>query len=141
MHDKKTCGRPDGGNKHFIQDFGRRIRSVRLEHNIPLAEFARALHMNEKTLIRIENGSMQPDGWLMFILESSLSINVNWLMTGEGEMMSGKGGNRKELAQLLAMYKRLSRNSQDRILSIIKMLIHSDHGERLKRLACANHDD
>lgn len=141
FHNKKTCSKLEDKTTDFNEALGLRIRSIRLQNKIPQAEFARVLHVNEKLLAKIEKGLEQPDGWLLFILESSLAINVNWLMTGEGEMIRGKGRSKEDLAYLLIMYNQLSKNSKNRVINIIKMFIHSDHTDMLKRLAGVNYED
>lgn len=123
------------------KELGLRIRSIRLQNEIPQAEFARTLHINEKLLAKIENGLEKPDAWLLFILESNHGINVNWLLTGEGEMIIKNGRSKKDLAYMLTIYDRLSKNSQKRIVNIIKMLIHSDHADMFKQKADENYED
>lgn len=125
----------------MIKELGLRIRSIRLQNEIPQAEFARTLHVNEKLLAKIENGLERPDAWLLFILESNHGINVHWLITGEGEMLRKNGRSKKDLTYMLTIYNRLSKNSQKRIVNIIKMLIHSDHVDMFKQIASEKYED
>jgi len=129
IHRKRLEYELEDAKKVFAKDLGSRIREVRLLKNMAKAGFAMALMVSMKTLSEIENGERQPDGRLLFVLEECFGVNGAWLMTGEGQMLRGNRANRKTEAamRLLGMFGRLTENDRDKVVNIIKILLHKGH--------------
>lgn len=126
---------PEDEKKVFVKGLCSRIRSVRLLNNLTEAEFAMTLMISVKTLSEIENGERQPGARLLFVLEEYFGVNGIWLMTGSGQMLRDKRANKKieVTMRLLGMLSRLSDNNRDKIVNIIKILLHKEHRHGKKR--------
>ena len=51
--------------------------------------FAQKLGMNAETLGGYERGDAQPDYEFVVMYKKEFSVNIDWLITGEGEMFDG----------------------------------------------------
>lgn len=68
---------------------GERLRTVRRKLNDPSRlEFARLLGVTDKTLANHERGDSVPDASVLASYSARFGINLNWLITGEGEMFA-----------------------------------------------------
>ncbi|MDR1252865.1 MAG: helix-turn-helix domain-containing protein [Treponema sp.] len=77
------------GKKDNILILSTRLRNLREAFNQTQAEFAKKLDIPRTSLANYENGTSIP-GDLLCTLKSMFTVNVDWFLTGEGEMFSPK---------------------------------------------------
>ncbi len=66
--------------------FGNRLKAVRKHASLTQKEFAAKLNVTDISVINYEKGKRHPDTKFLELLEQTFSINLHWLLTGEGEM-------------------------------------------------------
>lgn len=65
---------------------GRRIREVRNKLDLSQAELAKILGVSQRTVSHWETQRNEPPLDVLRTMCSKLGVNLNWLLTGEGEM-------------------------------------------------------
>lgn len=65
---------------------GERFKKIRDDLNMTLQELAKIIDVTAGYLSMIENGKKIPGGEILANLALKLNININWLLTGTGEM-------------------------------------------------------
>ena len=65
---------------------GQRITALRKRLKITQAEMAKLLDCRQPTVHDYEKGRIKPSIQAMQIIASTYKVNLNWLLTGEGEM-------------------------------------------------------
>jgi transcriptional regulator with XRE-family HTH domain len=79
-------------NKKFKLDvfppehFGTRLKRVRLELNLDTAQISDILRVRKNSYYKYEDGSRFPQPEILLSLITYLNVNVNYLLSGEGEM-------------------------------------------------------
>lgn len=68
-----------------------RLKSVRLGQNMSQREIALALGIGLKSWQQYENGTSIPGGKVLEALLLKLRVNVNWLLSGAGQMYYKEG--------------------------------------------------
>lgn len=63
-----------------------RFKQVRLAKNLTQQVFAKTLGFSQSHIAEIERGDREPSRKIMLALKSHFRINIDWLLTGEGEM-------------------------------------------------------
>ena len=84
---------------------GERLKIVR--GKLTQKDFSKILKVSYWSYIRQENGERLPSLELLFKIEKRYRINIDWILTGEGDMIKGfllTDENRKEI---LNLYERL----------------------------------
>jgi transcriptional regulator with XRE-family HTH domain len=69
------------------ETLGDRLKIVR--GAMPQAEFAHRLGADKNTVGRYERGERHPDSEYLAAVRTEFSINLDWLISGEGEMRPG----------------------------------------------------
>ena len=62
------------------------LKSLRQELGLSLSKFSEKLEIPAMTLSRYERGERMPSAQLFIQLDKKLNVNLNWLVSGEGEM-------------------------------------------------------
>jgi transcriptional regulator with XRE-family HTH domain len=75
---------------------GKRIRELRKKHKIKITELSRKTGISKAMISEIETGKHKPSPNLMFALIKLFNVNVNWLLTGEGDIYQKKGETAKK---------------------------------------------
>lgn len=70
---------------------GERVRCIRKELGYTQGEFASLLNCDQTAVSRLERGKRTLDVDAMYILHKQCSVDMNWLVSGEGELMLGEG--------------------------------------------------
>ncbi|MCK4762535.1 MAG: helix-turn-helix transcriptional regulator [Candidatus Aminicenantes bacterium] len=96
-------------------DFGKRLRKLRLLFKDSQKKLARKLHIDESTLSKYENGLRTPDAVFLAGARNATSVNLNWLISGQGEMFTAYDENLKDR---LAVTKEL----RDHVRAMEKLL-------------------
>lgn len=63
-----------------------RFKLLRKKIKLTQKELANILHINQSTIQAYENGKAFPSSKKLEILFREFNININWIITGEGEM-------------------------------------------------------
>ena len=81
-----------------ISGYSLRIREIRETLNLKIADFARKLYVPRSTLVGWENGKSVSIE-ILKPLEEILNVNIDWVLTGEGEMFLSSQDKSLEIAQ------------------------------------------
>ncbi len=108
---------------NFVEKLGSRIRQVRLHSNLTQTEFARMLGIGKKSLSEIENCEKQPSGRFMCALSSYFPVNIDWLISGKGEMLVNKKLRKgiDDSMQFLKLFNRLPQIGRGRVTLPLKL--------------------
>ena len=117
----------DGGNsKMDRKSVGQRLKFLRTQFlKLSQKELASILNVKQNTLSNWERGENEMDYEAMQTLSKTFNVNLNWLLTGEGEMFikrehkipTEKASIVPELANFLAL---LPEEQQKQLASIFK---------------------
>ena len=79
-------------NEFFSQEkaIGRRIKELREKLGLKQAEFADYVGISQGSLSRIEKGTQKADKTLILAICNVFRVNIDWLLTGEGDMFVKK---------------------------------------------------
>jgi len=69
-----------------------RLKQVRIDKSLTQKVFAKSLGIAQGFLSEIEKGKKQPSDTLLLALSYRYKINIDWLLSGEGEMYNKEGG-------------------------------------------------
>ena len=73
-------------DKDKTVELGQRIKDLRRKLRISQADFARKVEISKTTVCHYESGQRVPDSNLTAKICSEFKVNVEWLLTGKGEM-------------------------------------------------------
>lgn len=72
----------------ILLEIGQRIRQIRTEiAKTSQFEFSEQICMTQSNLSMLENGKIYPSCFLLIKLSLVYKININWLLSGTGEMI------------------------------------------------------
>jgi len=77
---------------------GDRIKEVRQANNLTQQAFAISLNTSAGYISEIEAGKKIPGSEFLISLKRVYQIDIDWLLTGEGEMKRGEKGERPQVA-------------------------------------------
>ena len=63
-----------------------RIKKIRKENNLSMEKFASAIGYSKQLISFIESGKIYPSDELTRMVSKAFGVNMEWLMTGKGEM-------------------------------------------------------
>jgi transcriptional regulator with XRE-family HTH domain len=107
----------DTGSKTALKEsIGLRFRKMREYAQLSQKETGRIFGMHQTTIARIEKGIVSPNFTICDYFHTHYNINMNWLITGEGEMVAGDENIEPEPAE----YGEFSEAMKD-------LLFHLDH--------------
>lgn len=99
-------------------------------------EFADFLGVNQNYISRYEKGKVKPSFEFLKSIAEKESININWLLTGKGEMFSDDDKSKSDMAREIAELKRDKQKINDAIVTQItdlkKIVDVTDKSKRLK---------
>ena len=86
-----------------------RIAAVRiaLGYTENQTEFADKLGVSQSTISSWELGDTKPTKTRLRLFER-LGVNVDWLLTGNGEMFARRPANADDVAEIVAIYRKLT---------------------------------
>lgn len=73
--------------RESLKEIGARIKNIRIELRINQKEMAENLNIANTYLSEIESGKRNPGYIFFYKLYKTFNINLNYLFTGEGEML------------------------------------------------------
>ena len=65
---------------------GDRLKAIRQAKNLTLQELAAIIGSSHGYLSQVERNQKKPGSEILLSLKQHLNVNINWLLTGEGEM-------------------------------------------------------
>lgn len=74
----------------FSENFSQRLLSVIKHAGLKKSQFAKDIGVSPSNLSDWLSGRYNPNGVVLFRISEKFSININWLMTGEGDMIAEK---------------------------------------------------
>jgi len=118
---------------------GQRLSDVRKELGFPERQpFAEALGVPKTTLGNYERGDRDPDLLLLSEYRDRFGVNINWLVTGEGEMFDDPSKAPSHTATLDAvLMEKLARI----VTSVYRAAGHKLGGEKITVEAAALYND
>lgn len=86
MKKDKSKGEPE---QHFKTEIGKRLKMLRKSLNLNQEDFAKQIGMSSVSFIsEIETGKKSFGSDFLYSLKSKMPmVNLNWLLSGEGEML------------------------------------------------------
>jgi len=82
--------------------FAENLKKVRLKLGLSVAKFAERMEMSPNTLTNYERGERTPSLNVFVQLNKKMNVNLNWVVTGEGEMFNEAAAQDEQLAKLVA---------------------------------------
>ncbi|MFA7074906.1 MAG: helix-turn-helix domain-containing protein [Endomicrobiaceae bacterium] len=79
--------------------FSVRFKNVRKKLKLSQIDFAKKLETNQSTISRYEKNENNPSSEILEKLSENCNVNINWILTGKGEMFQTDIAN-QELEQL-----------------------------------------
>lgn len=111
-----------------MDKIGKRIKKIRTQLGLTQKQMAKILGLSSfVTISRWERGERTPDQEALNRLVKLLNVNLNWLLTGEGEMFVKQEGKDELLDQFLQELERIRRDYGEehyqRALKLAKKLL------------------
>lgn len=111
-------------------ELGERLRSVRRSLGDPAREhFAQLIGISPKTLANHERGDSAPDANVLTAYRTKCGVDINWLVTGDGEMFSARAGGKEPALTDPELLERLS----DRVSAFFRELDQKPPPRRIMR--------
>ncbi|MEA2029328.1 MAG: helix-turn-helix transcriptional regulator [Campylobacterota bacterium] len=67
-------------------NFNSRLKTIREDKGLSQGQFGKVFDVSQKTISNWESGRNEPDINFLNVLSNKWAININWLLTGKGEM-------------------------------------------------------
>lgn len=125
-----------------LKDVGRRIHSVREERGISIETLAEVFFIDPAELSAIEMGETGPADTLLVVLESAFSVNIDWILTGEGRPRTAGDASGKwplwnsptdEAEVITSGFTSLSIEGKKRLKGLINLFESARHGGLVKK--------
>jgi transcriptional regulator with XRE-family HTH domain len=121
----------------MVKHIGERLKLVRTRLGLTQAELAKALGVSRFAVIKWEKGERDVPSSIYEVLGKQFGVNLNWLLTGEGEPFIATP---KDPVKKKDLYEGLSQEDRE-LLELIKNLPPKDKDlviQLLKRVAMAS---
>lgn len=90
-------------------------------------EFAARLGVSKNTLASYERGETEPTASVLATYSSTLGININWLVTGKGEMFASSHQDSSGIvAQLASEIQKLPPDRQQLVLGMMRSIVNHE---------------
>ena len=106
----------------MTDDVNDRIKQVRTILNISQRDFARQIYISQTLLGNIELGYRTVSARTIQLISTAFNVSKNWLLTGEGEMLSAPAVDMK-LSSLIDNFNQLEDTLKDFLLDQSKSLL------------------
>lgn len=80
---------------HTMSTIGSRLKSVRKSLNLNQEKFSKKLNIKREMLSRYENDKNQIPNQIVQNIHKKFNVNISWLLTGEGEMITGQSSQKE----------------------------------------------
>ncbi|WP_265822572.1 helix-turn-helix domain-containing protein [Geovibrio ferrireducens] len=71
---------------------GERIKNIRKILKLNQKDFSDKIGINQSTLSQYESGTINPSKAVLISISNSFGVSIEWLLTGEGEMLAAFAG-------------------------------------------------
>ncbi|MDJ1503549.1 helix-turn-helix transcriptional regulator [Xanthocytophaga agilis] len=72
-----------------LKEIGQRIHYVRTEiTGLSQRKFVRRMGINQSNISTLEKGQSLPSCFFLFSMHITYDVNLNWIMTGSGEVVN-----------------------------------------------------
>lgn len=108
-----------------------RLKALRKHHRLTQESFAESVCISRKTISEIENGKKKPSRLLLLGLENRFGADINWIITGKGNMIAGckeKGGAPRDICDLIQDFNALSSENKKEVLALAHSLANKKEG-------------
>jgi transcriptional regulator with XRE-family HTH domain len=115
--------------KEAFMTINERIKEIRLALNKSQREFAKSVYISYGYLSEIETGHKGVKPRLIHLIANAFSVNMQWLLHGEGRMFNSTPNDKME--RMVILFNELYPEYQDFVLRQIDELIelqNSRHG-------------
>lgn len=75
--------------EYYMEEFRVRLKKVRKALGLTQDKFSKELGVSKPTYVRYELGEIWPNATMLSIMTTKYNIDLNWLLTGDGEMFLG----------------------------------------------------
>lgn len=82
------------------EQFGNRLKQARLELRLNTLQASEIIGVEKNSYYKYEDGSRFPKPEILLAIMVNFNLNINYLLSGEGEMFIRKGEQASELKQL-----------------------------------------
>ena len=113
----------------MTDDVNERIKQVRANLNISQRDFARQIYISQTLLGSIELGYRAVSARTIQLISTAFNVNKNWLLTGEGEMLTAPAVDMK-LSSLIENFNQLEDTLKDFLLDQSKSLLKIQKGKK-----------
>ena len=107
-----------------MDELSLRIKQLRKHLGKSQVEFAKDLGVHEQSVSKWERGLVKPENTLLGEMAGKYSINMNWLMTGQGNMLASSVDSQfldsPLVQELIKEFKRLPESEQWRFIGDLK---------------------
>ncbi len=69
---------------------GDRVKEIRRHHKIKQYEFAQSVDVKASAISQMENNRINPSIETMILMHKHYGVNLHWLLTGKGDMLTDK---------------------------------------------------
>ncbi|ACS79713.1 conserved hypothetical protein [Maridesulfovibrio salexigens DSM 2638] len=112
-------------------DIYKRIEQVKSELNLSNKALAEQGKTTDRTIINIKSGSSTPNAKILYHWRENLGLNINWLLTGVGEMFSTNIRSAEEMLppltkKLMSVEQSMDKAAQLAKLEAMKAVIEGD---------------
>lgn len=73
----------------IMENLSKRLKELRTTLGLNLSEFAKKMDTKHQNIMVIEAGTSKPGAEILSRISETYCVNLNWLVTGEGEMFLG----------------------------------------------------
>lgn len=87
--------------------FGDRVAAAREAADMTQAQLARRLGIKKATMMAWEQDLSEPRANKLSMLAGVLNVSMSWLLTGEGDDLSGPGGEESQNQDILSVMREL----------------------------------
>ena len=102
-------------------DIKNRIEAVKEELNITSKSLAEKGKTTDRTLVNIKSGKSTPNAKILYYWNESLGLNINWLLTGKGNMFQSEGDVASQEASFIVKRLMVIEISMDRAANLSRL--------------------
>ncbi len=102
------------------KDVGLRLRLLREALNLSQAKLAKKLKVSQGAISKWESGERDVPTSILIELKKEFGVNLNWLLSGEGEMFSASSESANLTPELVDFFKQIPPEVQRKFVEFFK---------------------
>ncbi|MBI9113355.1 helix-turn-helix transcriptional regulator [Maridesulfovibrio ferrireducens] len=102
-------------------DIKNRIESVKEELQLTAKSLAEKGKTTDRTLVNIKSGKSTPNAKILYYWSENLGLNINWLLTGKGDMFKSEEGFAAQEASFIVKRLMVIESSMDRAANLARL--------------------